>query len=211
LLALASISPYFLTDRYLLPWLPFALIAVLGVIQPVRPSLPLATVLLAASVVLNVALMIDYSQRAALRWEIARHLVESGIPANDIAASWEWQWWWGYWQVYQVGDGLPGAAEPDPDAQDTASSLRMVERNSDRRRDVDRPYRISAVPEPGYAVEQAYSYWSPLGWQARPLYVLRAPSAHSHGTLTPEAGWASIAAVWSWHLTWPQSLRPGAS
>jgi 4-amino-4-deoxy-L-arabinose transferase-like glycosyltransferase len=178
LLALASISPYFLTDRYLLPWLPFALIAVLAVMRTVRPSLPLATAVVAASAALSVALMLDYNERAALRWDIARTLAQDGIPVHDIAASWEWHSWWNYWQVYHVGDPPPREPRPSGASQDAHNALHAVERNRDTRRDIDRPYRIASLPESGYEIERVYSYWSPLAWKTRPLYVLHTPAAY---------------------------------
>jgi 4-amino-4-deoxy-L-arabinose transferase-like glycosyltransferase len=181
LLAMASISSYFLVDRYFFPWLPFALIAALAVTRSVRLSLPLATGVLALAAVVNVGLMVDYSERAALRWQIARSLVQNGIPANDIGASWEWQWWWGYWQVYHVGDAPPGQEVPHEAPADAASALRAVKRDFDRRRDIDRPYRIASLPEPGYEVEQTYAYWSPLGWTTRHLYVLGRQSTTDRG------------------------------
>lgn len=185
LLAVASISPYFLTDRYLLPWLPFALTAVLALLRPLRPSLPLTTAFVAIAVTLNAALMIDYDQRAALRWDIARSLVQQGIPANDIGASWDWQWWWGYWQVYHVGNGLPGESVSYQGDQDANKTLRAVEHAWDSHGDLDPPYRIGSLPEAGYEIEQAYSYWSPLVWKTRQLYVLRSRVEQPTGQLPP--------------------------
>jgi len=80
---------------------------------------------------------------------------------DDVYAGFAWWGWWRYWQIYAVGEPPPDEVVAKPiggwpvgDAWST-------------------PYLVIAAPKPGYEIEQTYSYWSPLGWRERHIYVLR--------------------------------------
>ncbi len=164
LFALSAISVYQPGDRYMLPVVPFALIGVLVVTWAVRPSLPLAAVVLTSLVALNMMLMVDFTQRGTLKWEVSRQLVGSGIPMDDIYAGFEWRDWWRYWQMYPVGEPPPG---------ELGATSEMYPIGSWPAGDAwSTPYLVLAAPKPGYEIEQTYSYWSPLGWKERHIYVL---------------------------------------
>jgi hypothetical protein len=160
LLGLTTISAYLVVDRYYFPLLPFALAAVVAALPRARPALPLAVLILGLTAALSVVFMFDKGQRAALQWEIGHELVRNGIPEGAIDAGSGWVAWWYYWRQYPIGEGVPGQL-------------------GRYRPQIQRPYLLTYSPMPGYAVEQTHSFWTPLGWKTRQLYVLRRePAPH---------------------------------
>ncbi|HLH25397.1 MAG TPA: glycosyltransferase family 39 protein [Chloroflexota bacterium] len=158
LLLVAALSSYVVYDRYFLPLMPLAMIVCLAGTRAVRPSLPLAALVLALSATVSTAFMLDKTQRLSAAWGAAADLVEAGVRANDIDAGLEWAVWWSLWPSYPVGEGVQG-------------SLGRV------RPWANRPYQVTPSLLPGYVVERTYYVWTPLHLRAQPLYVLHIGAA----------------------------------
>ena len=146
-------------DRYLLPLLPFALLALLWTVGRARLLLPLAWLPVLAMAAWSVAGTRDHLAWLNGVWSIAQEANALGIPDTRLDAGAGWD---GF-HLYVSPPGRPSRSLDPPWWADLFAPS------------TDSSYIVAGEHLPGYPVVLERSYWSWLHQRALPLYLLRRP------------------------------------
>lgn len=143
-------------ERFLLPFLPLALILLLDAGRRARsaPWLGAAGVLLMACC--SLALLRDYWGWMDVRWPLAQAIVASGVPPQKLDGGYEWDGW----NLYEQSIDLIRRQELPMQITPWAYTL-------------DPQYVLAFTPLLGYHVTREVPFDSPFGAAAGRFYVLQ--------------------------------------
>jgi hypothetical protein len=146
-------------ERFLLPFLPLAIILVLAAL-PAHPRPRVSVGLALAGVVImalfSIALMKDYWGWMDARWPAAQALVQSGVPLDKLDAGYEWDGWNDYEHSIETirARSLPMQITP----------WAYV---------IDPQVLFAFTPLPGYHIERTVPFASPFGAAAGRFFILQ--------------------------------------
>jgi hypothetical protein len=149
-------------DRYLLPLLPFALLAILTGLRSFRfnPVLAVGAILLFA--MFSAASVRDSLMTQQTVWNVAQSAVDSGVPLMELDAGAGWDGW--HFGVQASEQGLshfrPGSASP---WWLSYYAPQIVPK-----------YVVSLSPLSGYRIVSTTEYFSWVGRRTSYVYLLRA-------------------------------------
>ncbi len=143
-------------ERFLLPFIPLAIIVLLDATRDMRLSPRVALVGVAAMLLFALLLMKDYWGWMDARWSVAQQIVSEGVPLEKLDAGYEWDGWMLYDKSIQriEREHLPMQITP----------WAYV---------IDPEFLFAFTPLPSYHVVRAITFDSPFGARANRFYVLQ--------------------------------------
>jgi 4-amino-4-deoxy-L-arabinose transferase-like glycosyltransferase len=132
-------------ERYILPFIPIAIILLLDAMRRVRLSLWSGAVGLLVMGVFSIALMWDYWGWHEVRWAAAEKLVAEGVSLDHVDGGNEWDGWYLSSEAY--------AYIRAHDVPMTTNPWEYV---------IDPDYMITFTAVPGYHVEKEISFFNPF-------------------------------------------------
>jgi hypothetical protein len=142
-------------ERFLLPFLPAAIILLLDATRraAVAPRLAAAGVVVMA--VCSIALMKDYWGWMDVRWPVAQSVISAGVPLQKLDGGYEWDGW----NLYEQ-------------SMDTIRQKHLPMQITPWAYVIDPQYMLAFAPVVGYHVAREVRFESPFGAAAGHFYVL---------------------------------------
>jgi Dolichyl-phosphate-mannose-protein mannosyltransferase len=169
-LPISALEKQYWFDRYLVLCLPLAMmVAVMSTSKSVNTGAGVATIGSVGALVLFFAVVTIAGTHDALAsnrliWQAINHIMRSlSVPANQINGGFEFEGWYFANKLTTCNSG----AAMNPKRADIDFKTFTCLDNGEQRQ-----YTISYLPEPGYRVQDQYSFrrWWP--WREQKLYVL---------------------------------------